>query len=79
MTVGVYSVRDRKANKFINVFTEENDETAKRTFGFMRKDKNTIFGMFPEDYELWFVGGFDDHNGLIVETNRYVDGGGVIE
>lgn len=55
----LYSIKDTK-NKFMRPFEEVNDDMAIRTLKAIANDKNTQIGMFPEDFELWCVGSFNE-------------------
>lgn len=57
--MNLYSIKDTK-NKFMRPFEEVNDTMAIRTLKAIANDKNTQIGMFPEDFELWCVGGFNE-------------------
>lgn len=78
MIFGIYGLWDRKAHRYLSTFTETNDDTAKRNFDTIRKDNNTLFGKFPEDFELYRLGNFDDNTGITSIENTYLSGGGII-
>lgn len=60
----IYCIKDVKGG-FINPFTMANDQLAERAFkgAFMNNDEPMT--QFPEDYELWKLGEFDDRTGAI--------------
>ena len=55
----LYSIKDTKS-KYMRPFEEVNDDMAIRTLKAISNDKNTQIGMFPEDFELWSIGEFNE-------------------
>lgn len=78
MIYGIYGLWDRKAHRYLSIFTETNDDTAKRNFDTIRKDNNTLIGKFPEDFELYRLGNLNDNVGIEKVENIYLSGGGII-
>lgn len=72
MTYGVYSIQDIVANKHVQLFTEDNDATAMRTF---RRGCESVSS--PKDLRLWRVGTWDIYKGTI--SHEYGDDYIVIE
>lgn len=72
MTFGVYSVQDVVANKHVQLFTDDNDATAMRTF---RRAMENVPN--PRDIRLWRVGTWDIYKGVI--THEYGDDYMVVE
>lgn len=60
----LYSIKDTK-NKFMRPFEEVNDDMAIRTLKAIANDKNTQIGMFPEDFELWKIGNFEEETAIL--------------
>lgn len=52
----VFSIKDIKADCFGAPFLSPAFGTAERDFVSAMRDSNSVFGKFPEDYELWFIG-----------------------
>lgn len=72
MKYGVYSIQDIVANKHVQLFTEDNDATAMRTFKRAMESQPNA-----KDIRLWRVGTWDIYEGTI--THEYGDDYMVIE
>lgn len=67
----VYSIFDREREMYSNpfyteeVFTEENgwDVAAKRIFKAQLFDRGNLIAMFPDKFDLCFLGTFDEYTG----------------
>ena len=61
----MYSVRDAKTEIFSNPFYAKTHGEAERNFSMAVNDNNpnNMLSKFPEDYQLWYIGEFDDHTG----------------
>lgn len=65
MKVRYYSVKDLKGG-FGQPYPYSNDEIAKRNYrGALLDSKPNMVNQYPEDFELYFVGTFDD------ETSKF--------
>lgn len=64
MITELYSVKDTKVG-FARPFHQVNRDQALRSFKWLREDENSDINKAPGDYELWFVGYFDDATGII--------------
>lgn len=60
----IYSIKDNKIG-FSQVFVAPNNAAAIRMFGDTCRDKSTMFGSHPEDFDLYSVGEMDDNTGTI--------------
>ena len=59
-----YSIRDKKTEVFNQPIFAVNDEDVKRTLTmYMNQQKQDLMAQYPEDYTLYWIGQFDDHNG----------------
>lgn len=56
----VYSIKDTKVGIFNPPFYMEHEGQAIRTITSVVNDKNTQIHMYPEDFELWYLGEFND-------------------
>lgn len=65
MKFRLYAVFDRKANVFARPFTSPNDAMAARSFLAARQDPATEIHKFPDDFQLYCLGEFDDDTGVI--------------
>lgn len=66
----LYSVFDSKACVYERPFCAHNDASAVRSFGDIAVDEQHPIGQHPEDYSLWWIGSFDDSNGVVKPGNR---------
>lgn len=61
----VASVRDQKADAFMQPIFTVTRGTAERSFAQALKDKDSPFAQTPEDYSMWELGTFDEASGVI--------------
>lgn len=74
MKVKVYSVFDSKVGSFMQPFFAMADGQAVRSFSDLAMDGQSGCSKHPGDFELHFIGEFDDESGelLQVEKPRYL-------
>lgn len=61
----IYSVRDGKAEVFNPPFYKKTHGEAERDFTTLTNDpKSTVFN-FPEDFDLYYLGHYDDDTGKL--------------
>lgn len=65
MILKCYSVYDRKTLTYMPPFYAPTDGAAIRIAGDAANDPNSNLGRHPNDYVLFFVGEYDDQNGLL--------------
>lgn len=65
----VYSVRDGKAEFYFTPFTQKTHGEAERSFGDLAKNPKTSIGQHPEDFDLYYLGEFDDQTGKMELLN----------
>lgn len=65
MELRVYSIRDSKAEIFNQPFFQKTDAEAQRSFAQLIRDPKSTINQFPEDYDLYFLGTYDDQTGVI--------------
>jgi len=72
-----YSVRDLKAAAFAPPFFLGRDEVAVRTFSDALADPTHPMHAHPEDYQLFYLGEFNDETGLLqgADTPRFLVNG----
>lgn len=58
-----YSIRDAKADSFALPFYVKLEGEALRHFQGLVNDDRTTISKFPEDFDLYFVGEFDQNTG----------------
>lgn len=65
MSKKIYSVKDAKAEVFNTPFYQSTHGEAERSFTRLVQDEKSIISQFPDDYDLYCLGEFDDRTGLI--------------
>lgn len=72
--MNIYSIKDCKSGRFITPFAHQNDNTAKRELklGINSKDKKVIYAAYPEDFQLFRLGQFDEVQGKITPEEDFV-------
>lgn len=72
MKLGLYSILDKKAGVYSSPFSAMNAEVACRMVCTSMSDPNSNLGKFPDDYQVWCIGEFDDTTGNIQEDVYFV-------
>nr|QJB18953.1 MAG: nonstructural protein [Microvirus sp.] len=70
MKYGMFSVYDIQAQIFSAPFTSVSVETATRDFGRAVALSRGSTDKFPEDYQLFHIGGFDSETGSVYSLNQ---------
>ena len=65
MEIKVYAIKDVKAGTFNQPFLQPTHGTAERSFQELVRDPQSFVSKYPEDYDLYFLGSFDDLTGGI--------------
>lgn len=65
MIKNLYAVFDKKAEVFCQPYVSQNDSTAIRDFEHAATDDHMDIGRYPADFDLYFLGVFDDQLGTI--------------
>ena len=68
----VYSVRDKKTEMFNPPFYQATHGEAERSFHRLVNDPKTNINQFPEDYDLYYLGEFDDNKGQLISMDSPV-------
>ena len=68
MEMRLYSFLDTKSRSFSQPFVLPNDAEAERGLLALCADAESKFAVYPEDYELWFLGVLDDKSGILSST-----------
>lgn len=74
MVLKMFCIRDAKADIFHRPFFSSTHGEAERQFvQVVNDDKSTIF-KFPEDFDLYYLGEYDDNSGKIksLDTPQHV-------
>lgn len=61
----VFSIRDAKAEVYHNPWFAKTHAEAERSFASLVRDGKSQVSQFPEDFDLYYVGDFDDQKGVI--------------
>lgn len=64
MQLKVYSIRDSKAELFNQPFHKNTHGEAEREFDRLVKDTNSFVHKYPDDFDLYYIGEFDDQKGV---------------
>lgn len=63
MICKMYSIYDRKTQVYHPPFIGQNDLSVKRDLAVRWSKKDNFIRMFPDDYQIWELGQFDDCSG----------------
>lgn len=73
MKIGIYSVRDNKADAFMQPLFVNAEGLARRSFGEAVNDPKSVFGKYPGDFDLYKLGAFDDEKGELIPLDKPVN------
>lgn len=65
MKLNAYSLNDKKSRTFAAPFFFHNDAQAIRALVATARDEITTIAKFPEDFDLYRIGSFDDSTGQL--------------
>lgn len=65
MELKIYSIRDSKGDVFNPPFYAKTHGEAEREFTMACRRENSPAAQFPEDYDLYFIGTYDNTSGKI--------------
>lgn len=70
----VYSIRDAKGEIYNLPFFKNTHGEAERDFSAVCRDKNSMPGQFPEDFDLYYLGEFCDQSGTFkaLDTPQHI-------
>lgn len=60
----VYTIRDSKAEIYNEPFMQHTHGEAERTIKSLLNKKDNQISLHPEDYDLYYLGEYDDNTGL---------------
>lgn len=72
--MNLYAIRDIKANAFAAPFLMQSDVVALRAASDLTNDKSTTVYRHPSDYEIWFLGVYDEETGAIESNPKHLAG-----
>lgn len=64
MILKAFSIRDQKAEVFNTPFFQKTHGEAERSFRAAVMDEKTQLNKYPEDFNLYYVGQYDDNTGV---------------
>jgi len=65
MLLKMFSIRDQKAETFNSPFFQSTHGEAERAFRTAVHDSKTQLHQYPEDFDLYFLGEYDNQSGVI--------------
>lgn len=70
----VYSIRDAKAEYFTPPFYKKTHGEAERDFRTLVKDEKSTVNKYPDDYDLYYLGEYNDETGVIksLDTPQHI-------
>jgi len=70
----MFSIRDTKAEIFNPPFFKHTHGEAERDFSTLVNDEKSMPSKYPEDYDLYYVGTYDDQTGKLspVDTPEHL-------
>lgn len=74
MVLRMYSVRDSKGEIFNVPFFKKTHGEAERDFHMLANDEKGLVSKFPDDYDLYFIGSYDDQSGKVeaLDTPQHI-------
>ena len=74
MEMKAYSIRDAKAEVFNTPFFNKTHGEAERNFQQLVKDEKSLVSKYPEDYDLYHLGNYDDRTGVFypLDTPQHI-------
>lgn len=70
----LFAVRDQKSQTFTQPFSQLTTAEAERTFTTHVNEKGSPYNTYPEDFDLYYLGDYDDVEGKIqpLDTPQHV-------
>lgn len=65
MELKMFSIRDAKGEIYNPPFYQKTHGEAERNFRELVKDAQSMISKYPEDYDLYFLGTYDDQTGTV--------------
>lgn len=74
MELKVYSIRDAKAEIFNPPFYKKTHGEAERDFSTLCRDEKAMPAQYPEDFDLYYLGTYDDVSGKLtpLDTPQHI-------
>lgn len=73
----LYSCYDKKANTWVNPLVHTSRPEAIRAFTQIinEENENSLIYRYPEDYDFWLIGYWDDVNGIVIPDKVLIGNG----
>jgi len=65
MVLKVFSIRDSKGEVFNTPFFQKTHGEAERSFRQLINDEKSMVFKYPDDFDLYYLGEYDDHTGKL--------------
>lgn len=65
----LYSLFDKRTEKFMAPQVKINNGHALRDLETIVKDKNSLVHLFPNDFEMWYLGFMEEDTGILHNEN----------
>lgn len=74
MELKMYSIRDSKGEIYMQPFFQKTHGEAERSFQQLANDEKTTVCKFPEDFDLYYLGTYDDQTGRMssLDTPQHI-------
>ena len=74
MTLKLFSIRDQKSEAFGTPFYQATHGEAERNFRTLVNDNKSTVSQYPDDFDLYYLGTFDDNTGKVqtLDTPQHV-------
>lgn len=74
MKLKAFAVRDAKANVYNTPFFKQTQPEAERDFHRLVHDPKSLISMYPDDFDLFYVGDYDDNLGIFsaLDTPQHI-------
>lgn len=69
MILKAFSIRDSKGEVFNPPFYKHTHGEAERDFTELCKDEKSMVKKYPEDFDLYYVGQWDDQKGIFISLD----------
>jgi len=65
MELKIFTIRDSKGEVYNQPFFQKTHGEAERNFHQLVNDNKSTVSQFPEDFDLYFIGTYNDQTGLL--------------
>jgi len=74
MQLKIFTIRDSKGEVYNTPFFQKSHGEAERSFRELVNDEKSMVSKYPDDFDLYFVGEYNDQTGTIssLETPQHV-------